>query len=130
MGDKMKDIPISKRLKTLAKYIPNGSIIADIGSDHAYLPCYAFLHGLIRSGIAGELNAGPLHSAQETIEKYGLSSNISARLGSGLTVIEKGEADVITIAGMGGELIRQILDMGKDRLTEQTKLILQPNVAE
>lgn len=126
----MKEIPISKRLKTLAGFIPKGSVLADIGSDHAYLPCYAFMAGIIKNAIAGEVNKGPLNSAIETIEKYYLSLHISARLGSGLSVLEKGEADVVTIAGMGGELIRQILIDGKDRLTDQTKLILQPNVAE
>jgi tRNA (adenine22-N1)-methyltransferase len=126
----LKDIPISNRLKTLAQYIPKGSVLADIGSDHAYLPCYAYMKGIIEKGIAGEVNAGPLASAKETIEKYGLNLHISARLGSGLTVLEKGEATAVTIAGMGGELISHILTEGKDRLTDQTKLILQPNVAE
>lgn len=126
----MKEIPISTRLKTLAQYIPRGSVLADIGSDHAYLPCYAVLQGIIEKAVAGEVNEGPLQSAKETIEKYGLTAAISARLGSGLSVIEKGEVNAITIAGMGGDLIRHILEEGYERMDSNTKLILQPNVAE
>jgi len=126
----MNDIPISERLKAVASLITPTHTLADIGSDHAYLPCYAFLEGRIKKGIAGEINVGPYRSALSTIEKYGLSEHITARLGDGLSVIEKGEADCITIAGMGGELIRRILEAGKDRLTDATRLILQPNVGE
>jgi tRNA (adenine22-N1)-methyltransferase len=126
----MNDIPISERLKAVASLITPTHTLADIGSDHAYLPCYAFLEGRIKKGIAGEINVGPYRSALSTIEKYGLSEHITARLGDGLSVIEKDEADCITIAGMGGELIRRILEAGKDRLTDATRLILQPNVGE
>ncbi|MFC4618017.1 tRNA (adenine(22)-N(1))-methyltransferase [Camelliibacillus cellulosilyticus] len=126
----MKQFNLSKRLKTIASYIPRGSRLADIGSDHAYLPVYLVLEDGIEKGIAGEINDGPLKSAMETVRTYGLEARIDVRKGNGLSVIKKGEVDAIAIAGMGGELIRTILDSGRDRLTAETTLVLQPNVAE
>ncbi|WP_141604253.1 tRNA (adenine(22)-N(1))-methyltransferase [Terrilactibacillus laevilacticus] len=125
----MQNINLSKRLKKVASYIPRNSKIADIGSDHAYLPCYALQNGLINEAIAGEVNEGPYLSAVHTVEECQLSTLVQCRLGNGLSVISKGEVDCIIIAGMGGELIKQILENGKSQLSTKERLILQPNVA-
>lgn len=123
-------IELSQRLKTIANYIQVGAKVADIGSDHAYLPIYLLQSGKASFAIAGEVNVGPYKSARDKVQSTGLSHKINVRLGDGLSVLSPEEVDTICIAGMGGTLICKILENGLDLLSTVSYLVLQPNVAE
>jgi tRNA (adenine22-N1)-methyltransferase len=125
----MNEMKLSKRLESVASYIPKDAVFADIGSDHAYLPCYSILQGIAKAAIAGEITDGPFISAQKQVQKCELSNVISVRQGNGLSIIEEEEVvDCITIAGMGGGLIKKILDEGSNKLSGVKRLVLQPNI--
>jgi tRNA (adenine22-N1)-methyltransferase len=121
---------ISKRLGTIARYVPSGSRLADIGSDHALLPVFLLQNQVCTFAIAGDVSEGPLRAAKQQIARAGFHKSIMARKGNGLAVLEEDEIDVVTIAGMGGTLIRTILETGKQQLERVSMLILQPNVGE
>ncbi|WP_239724620.1 MULTISPECIES: tRNA (adenine(22)-N(1))-methyltransferase TrmK [unclassified Mammaliicoccus] len=119
-------IQINKRLTKVSEYLSHNKL-ADIGSDHAYLPIYAIQNNLVKEAIAGEVVKGPFLSAQKNTELHGLSKSIEIKLGDGLEVVND-TVDVITICGMGGPLIAQILDEGKEKLIHYPDLILQANI--
>ncbi|SMF88496.1 tRNA (adenine22-N1)-methyltransferase [Paenibacillus uliginis N3/975] len=121
---------LSNRLQLILDHIPPRSRLADIGSDHALLPTAAVQSGICVSAVAGEVNAGPYQAAVKQVREAGLTETITVRRGDGLEVLEPGEVDVITIAGMGGGLIASILDRGMDKLSSVSRLVLQPNVGE
>ncbi len=122
---------LSARLACVASLVPAGARVADIGSDHAYLPAALVLDGKINFAIAGEVVKGPYENAVHEIKDHQLEGQVIPRLADGLAAIEPADkVDTITIAGMGGSLIASILEKGKDKLTEIKRLVLQPNVGE
>ena len=122
---------ISKRLELVASFVPQGTILLDVGSDHAYLPIELVERGQIEGAIAGEVVEGPYQSAVKNVEAHGLKEKIQVRLANGLAAFEEtDQVSVITIAGMGGRLIARILEEGLDKLANVECLILQPNNRE
>lgn len=120
-------IVLSKRLETIASFIPIGVRFADIGSDHAYIPCAVCNADQTSSAVAGEVREGPFQSAKRTVNASNLSHQVDVRLGDGLDVIDS-EVTLLIIAGMGGALIESILERGKHKIANVNKMILQPNV--
>ena len=117
------------RLLAAASLVRDGSRVADIGTDHAYLPIFLVESGRVISAIASDVREGPLENARVNVVKYGLSDKIDIRLGDGLQCISADEADDIIICGMGGELISWILDDAKWVCSADKRLILQPMTA-
>lgn len=127
----MEITKLSTRLKRVASFVPEGAILLDVGSDHAYLPIYLLQNNQIESAIAGEVVEGPYRSALKNVAQHGLAEQIEVRLANGLAAFDAKDAvSTIVIAGMGGRLIADILDNGKEKLTNVKRLILQPNNRE
>ncbi|HEL1586932.1 TPA: tRNA (adenine-N(1))-methyltransferase [Streptococcus suis] len=122
---------LSRRLEAVASYVPQGARLADVGSDHAYLPLFLVEQGRIDFAVAGEVVQGPYQSALQNVEQAGQSDKISVRLANGLAAVElDDQVSTVTIAGMGGRLIAEILEAGKDKLGSVERLVLQPNNRE
>lgn len=122
---------LSHRLAEVAKYVLQDARVADIGSDHGYLPAALALRGQIKYAVAGEVVRGPYENALQEIKKLNLADIIQARLADGLAAIKaEDKIDTITIAGMGGTLIAQILNAHPEKLVGVKRLVLQPNVGE
>lgn len=117
---------LTNRLLTIAAMVPKGATVADIGTDHAYIPVFLVKNGISKKVIASDINKGPLEKARKHIVDNKLEGFIETRLGAGLKVLQKGEVDTIIIAGMGGVLIKNILEESKDVLDTVKTLILQP----
>lgn len=117
---------LKPRLAAIAKMIPAGTKVADIGTDHAYLPVYLVLQGHIAFAVAGETHDGPFQSARETIERLALGHHIDLRRGDGLHILRPGEVEVVVIAGMGGTTITSILAAVPAVAQRLQRLVLQP----
>jgi len=117
-------ITLSPRLAAAAAYICSGAPLADIGTDHAYLPAYLIQTGIIPRAIAADILPGPLEAARATVAAAGLVDLIDLRLGNGLSVLQPGEVNSASICGMGGPLIADILAAGP--LAGIERLVLQP----
>lgn len=120
---------LTNRLYAVSDMIDKCNILADIGTDHAYIPIYCLENKICSGAIACDINKGPVKIAQKNIDKYGFSGKITTRLSNGFENIKKGEADTFVIAGMGGLLIIDILKAGYDKICDDTSLILQPMIA-
>ena len=117
---------LSKRLEAVAAFVTAGYTLADIGTDHAYIPIELVRTGHIPQAIAMDVNRGPLERAEENIREHGLSERISTRLSDGFSAMEPGEADSAVIAGMGGGLTIRILKEGERVVNTLKECILQP----
>ncbi|MCH5185151.1 MAG: SAM-dependent methyltransferase [Oscillospiraceae bacterium] len=122
MSTKIYDTP---RLTAIHNKI-SAKIIADIGTDHAYIPINAVLDGRCERAYASDIRTGPLEIARNNVVKYDLADKIALRLGAGLSAVEKGAAGEIIIAGMGGIMIRDIISNDIDKARSADRLILQP----
>ena len=120
-----KHLELTPRLQLLADWVPQGTRLADVGTDHAYLPVWLSLQGRVTCAIASDLRKGPLERARLTGSTYG-AENIDYRLCNGLADIRGEEVDVVAIAGMGGETIAAILAAAPWTADGKHTLLLQP----
>ena len=119
-------IELTPRLRMAAELVPTGVRLADVGTDHAYLPAALILEEKIPFAIAADLRQGPLARARETVRRAGLTGRVAFRLCDGLTGIRPDEVDAVVIAGMGGETIAAILEAASWVRERDVPLILQP----
>lgn len=101
---------LTPRLQAVAQRVPQGQRLADVGTDHAYLPAWLLRRGRIPFAVCTDLRPGPLERARETVERQDVADRVSLRLCDGLSGVDPGEVDCVVIAGMGGETILRILE--------------------
>ena len=125
----MKRLTLSKRLAAAASWVPQGARLCDVGTDHAALPIWLTREGRLASALATDIRPGPLDRARRSVERYGCGDSVALRLCDGLSSVSPEEADTVTICGMGGNLIRSILEAAP-WTREGTELILQPQKSQ
>lgn len=117
---------LSIRLKAIVNMVEKCDNIIDVGTDHGYVPIYLVENGVIKTAIASDINSGPVEKAKKNIQKNNVCPQISCRQGSGLSTVKEGEVQVAIIAGMGGNLIRDILEADLPVVKKLKYVILQP----
>jgi len=117
---------LDDRLQALADFVPKGSRVADIGTDHGYLALELVQSGKAEHVIASDKNTGPLEAAVRAVREAGLTKQVALREGDGLSVLKPGEVDTVCIAGMGGILMTEILDAQPEVVKSLDRLVLQP----
>lgn len=117
---------LSKRLNSVADLVTPGMRLADVGTDHGYVPIYLVERGIVPSAVAMDVNEGPLLRATEHIREHGLEEKISTRLSDGLANLKIEETDSVIAAGMGGGLVIRILSDQKEKAESLKEIILQP----
>ena len=120
---------LSNRLQAIADFVPINTIAGDIGTDHGYIPIYLIKNKISKKVIATDISKNSLQKIIKYTEGKEYEDDIDIRLGDGLEIIKSFEIDTVIIAGMGGLLIKDILDREKDKRDSITHFILQPNVA-
>lgn len=128
----MNQETLSQRLKEVASFVPEDSIVADIGTDHAYLPIYLVENNHIAKAIGSEVAEGPLQNAKRNVRSAQMEGIIDLRFGDGVeTLSQEDEIDVVTICGMGGKTIARILSKGQAKgILPVKRVIVQPNTDE
>lgn len=127
----LKEKHLSIRLQQVADFVENPSVVADIGSDHGYLPVYLVEKDISQKAICGEVVKGPYQATIDEVKKNHLENKIEVRLGDGLEILQPtDDISVVSICGMGGKLIVDILNRGFDKLTDKMDLLLEPNINE
>ena len=117
---------LSKRLMFIVNHIDKCESIIDVGTDHGYIPIYVVKNNICNKAIASDINRDPVKKAKMNVSLEGLSDKIDVRLGGGLATVKKGEVNGVLMAGMGGNLIRDILEADMDKVSKYDFLILQP----
>ncbi|MCB2354253.1 tRNA (adenine(22)-N(1))-methyltransferase [Clostridium estertheticum] len=117
---------LSIRLKCIVSMIEKCDSVIDVGTDHGYVPIYLVQKGITKKAIASDINRGPVEKAKKNINRNNAANEISCRLGSGLSTVKEGEVQVAIIAGMGGNLIRDILETDLDIVKKLKYMVLQP----
>ena len=117
---------LSKRLSAVAGLVSSGLVVADIGTDHGYIPIFLLESGKCEKAFAMDVNEGPLKRARDHIAIHGLSRKIELRLSDGVKALEPGECECVVIAGMGGGLAIKILEEGNDVFQSLKEFVLQP----
>ena len=128
--NKKKLFQLDSRLQLCASMVRENCKLADIGTDHAYLPIWLVKKEIIPKAIAADINMGPLQKAAFNIRRYSIGKKVDARLSDGLELIFPNEVDDIVIAGMGGELISTIIEKAPWLKDQEKHLILQPMTSE
>lgn len=123
-------VTIGPRLQTVASFVPKGTNLGDIGTDHAYLPIALYETQQILKAVAIDVHEGPYRSALAAVKARHLEAIIDVRFGDGLMPLESGEVNVLTLAGMGGKTMLDILSARPDVLEPVHDLILQPQGSE
>lgn len=116
---------VSKRIYSITKHL-KGRKLADIGTDHCFLPIFAIKSGKVDRAVGVDVNKGPLESAHVNIAAEGLEDKIELRLGDGFSPLDIGECDIAVISGMGGMLIIKIIEKGLEKAKCFNELILSP----
>lgn len=120
---------LSDRLQVIADYVPKNTIVGDIGTDHGYIPIYLIQNNISKKVIAADISKNSLDKAVENVKEYKYEDRIETRLGNGLEIIKEYEIDTVIIAGMGGILIKDIMDKNWIKRDSISNFILQPNIA-